>query len=265
MKKILLLLLIFALSCSLFSCCLKWNTRDAETVHFLTIDQPDLLFNTVQGGTFDGEYFYVAFINKTLPTETAIIVKADMDGNVVKQSEILPLDHANSITLLENGDLMIAHCQSPDGHYYRYSILDKDTFEIIETKDLNEPFMSIAYCKEKQAFVGGEWNGDKMNVYGRDLQLLYSFEVDYRENTTPQSYYCADDDIYAIRGSLEGVFHNYIYIFSYDGHTLLEYEMDLPGLCEAEAVSVIDNEIYVICGDYDKCEIYRITNLIQGE
>ena len=46
---------------------------------------------------------------------------------------------------------------------------------------------------------------------------------------------------------------------------MLEYEMDLPGLCEAEAVSVIDNEIYVICGDYDKCEIYRITNLIQGE
>lgn len=265
MKKILLLLLIFALSCSLFSCCLKWNTRDAETVHFLTIDQPDLLFNTVQGGTFDGEYFYVAFINKTLPTETAIIVKADMDGNVVKQSEILPLDHANSITLLENGDLMIAHCQSPDGHYYRYSILDKDTFEIIETKDLNEPFMSIAYCKEKQVFVGGEWNGDKMNVYGADLSRLYSFNVKYIENSFPQSYFCYGDEIYAVRCTNDGSFHNYLYAYSYEGEILLEYEMDLPRLSEAEAVSIIYDEVYIICGEYGKCEIYRITNLIQGE
>ena len=76
-------------------------------------------------------YFQISFdieenVNKYFQNETAIIVKADKYGNEVQRSEILPLDHANSITILKNGNLMVAHCQSPDGHYYRYSILDKN-------------------------------------------------------------------------------------------------------------------------------------------
>lgn len=262
MKKLISLFLFFILAISLFSCSPENDPTSVITEHILTVSAPDNLFVTVQGATFDGEYYYIAFINKYLPTETAIIVKTDKNGNEVKRSEILPLDHANSITLLKNGNLMIAHCQSPDGHYYRYSILDKDTFEIIETKDLNEPFMSIAYCKEKQCFVSGEWNGDKMNVYGRDLQLLYSFNVRYKENSIPQSYFCTEEAIYALRFINDGSFHNYLYLFSFDGETLLEYELDLPSLTEAEAVSVIGKDIYIICDDYDNCVIYKISNLI---
>ena len=263
-KKLISLLLIIMLAISLFSCFEKDDVLDPkiQTEHILTIAAPDNLFIGVQGATFDGEYFYIAFINSYLPTETAIIVKTDINGNEVQRSDILPLDHANSITLLENGNLMIAHCQSPDGHYYRYSILDKDTFEIIKTKDLNEPFMSIAYCKEKKCFVSGEWNGDKMNVYGKDLSLLYSFNVSYAANSFPQSYFCTEDAIYAVRCINDGAFHNYLYVFSYEGETLLEYEIDLPRLTEAEAVSVISGDVYVICNDYDKCVIYKISNLI---
>lgn len=263
MKRVLSLLLILILLTSLFSCSLKWDDSEAKTEYILTIDAPDGYHTVVQGGAFDGEHYYIAFIDNSLPYETAIIVKADKQGKTVQKSEILNLDHANSITILENGNLMIAHCQSPDGHYNRYSILDKDSFEIIETKDLNEPFMSIAYCKEKRCFVGGEWNGDKMNVYGKDLQLLYSFNVSYKEDTTPQSYFCTDDAIYAVRASLFGIFYNYLYVFSYNGETLLEFEMDLASLCEAEAVSVVGNEIYIMGGECDSCAVYKITNLIK--
>ena len=263
MRKLISLLFFIILATSLFSCFTENDPPEITTEHILTIAAPDNLFTSVQGATFDGEYYYVAFVNTYLPYETAIILKTDKNGNEVKRSEILPLDHANSITLLENGSLMIAHCQSPDGHYYRYSILDKDTFEIIETKDLEEPFMSIAYSKEKKCFVGGEWNGDKMNVYGRDLQLLYSFNVNYKESSFPQSYFCTEDTIYAVRCISDGTFHNYLYGFSYDGKTLLEYEIDLPGLVEAEAVSVIGKDIYIICDDYDNCVIYKISNLIK--
>lgn len=268
MKKAISLLSVLILAISLFSC--RWWDNDPDnpkeqgvkTEHILTIDPPSELFDAVQGATFDGEYFYIAFVNNYLPTETAIIVKTDKRGNEVKRSDVLPLDHANSIALLENGNLMIAHCQSPDGHYYRYSVVDKDTFEIIETKDLNEPFMSIAYCKEKKCFVSGEWNGDKMNVYGKDLHLLYSFNVEYKENSFPQSYFCTEDEIYAVRCINDGSFHNYLYAFSYEGKTLLEYRIDLPRLTEAEAVSVIGTEVYIICGDDGKCVIYKITDLI---
>ncbi len=268
MKKAISLVLVIIFATSLFSCKQDNDHVDdpqdstIQAEHILTLDAPNDLFVTVQGAIFDGEYYYVAFINNYLPIETAIIVKADKEGNEVKRSEILPLDHANSITLLENGNLMIAHCQSPDGHYYRYSILDKDIFEVIETKDLNEPFMSIAYCKEKKCFVSGEWNGDKMNVYGRDLQLLYSFNVNYKNKSFPQSYFCTEDAIYAVRCINDGSFQNYLYVFSYEGETLLEYKIDLPRLTEAEAVSVIGEDIYIICDDYDSCVIYKISNLI---
>ena len=260
MKKIMLLLLIAVSTISIFSC----NRPEIMTEHILTLDAPHDLFDTVQGGTFDGEYYYIAFVNTYLPYETAIIVKYDKDGNEVKRSEVLPLDHANSITLLENGNLMVAHCQSPDEHYYRYSIIDKDSFEIIETKDLNEPFMSIAYCKETKRFVSGEWNGDKMNVYTDDLQLLYSFNVSYVANSFPQSYFCTENVIYAIRCFNDGSFHNYIYAYSYEGKTLLEYKLNIPRLTEAEAISVVGNDVYVICGDYGNCVVYKVSNVIEN-
>lgn len=267
MRKIICLLLIIIFSTHTLACTndskINADNSSIKTEHILTFDAPENLFDTVQGGTFDGEYYYIAFVNSYLPYETAIIVKYDKDGNEVKRSEVLPLDHANSITMLENGNLMVAHCQSPDEHYYRYSIIDKDSFEIIETKDLNEPFMSIAYCKETKCFVSGEWNGDKMNVYGENLNLLYSFNVNFRDSF-PQSYFCTKDVIYAIRCFNDGSFHNYIYAYSYEGKTLLEYKLNIPRLTEAEAISVVDNEVYVICGDYGNCVVYKVSNLIEN-
>ena len=267
MKKVMLIIASILLVLSFASC--QWDepvkSNELTTEHILSIDPPDHLYYMVQGATFDGEYFYIAFINKYGAYETAIIVKADKNGNVVKKSDQLPLDHANSITILENGNLMVAHCQSPDGHYYRYSIIDKDTFEIVKTADLSEPFMAIAYSKENKCFVSGEWNGDKMNIHSRDFLHRGSFMVKYAEGTIPQSYFCTEDKIYAVRFYNDGGFHNYLYAFSYLGETLLEYEMELPRICEAEAVSVIDGDIYVICAQSGRCEIYKITNLIIGE
>lgn len=274
MKRAISLLLSILVALSLFSCNRGEPSEPSvtpdlprddrvRTEHILTVEPPSELFDTVQGAVFDGEHYYIAFVNKYLPNETAIIVKTDKNGSLVKKSEVLPLDHANSLTLLENGDIMVAHCQSPDGHYYRYSVIDGESFELTRTADLDEPFMSIAYCKEKRIFVGGEWNGDKMNVYGRDLGLLYSFYVDYAEGSFPQSYFCTEDTVYAVRCINDGGFRNYLYGFSYGGATLLEYEMDLPRLTEAEAVSVINGEVYIICADYGKCVVYKISNLVK--
>lgn len=240
-----------------------FKTEDAEIEHILTIDAPTDVANAVQGAVYDGEYYYIAFIDRTDEYHTAIIVKADSEGNQIQRSDVLPLDHANSITVLEDGNLMIAHCYSPDEHYQRYSILDKDTFEIIETGDLNEPFMAIAYSTERDCYVSGEWLGIKMNVYKSDLSLYTTFMVSFIEETVPQSYYCTADEIYSIRCAVdEGVFLNYLYVYSYEGENLLEYELEMPKSCEAEAVSVVENDVYVICGDSGRCEIYRITNLI---
>ena len=116
MKKAISLVLVIIFATSLFSCKQDNDHVDdpqdstIQAEHILTLDAPNDLFVTVQGAIFDGEYYYVAFINNYLPIETAIIVKADKEGNEVKRSEILPLDHANSITLLRflKSDALIA-------------------------------------------------------------------------------------------------------------------------------------------------------------
>ena len=240
-----------------------FQPEKAEMEHVLTIEAPSETTNAVQGAVFDGEYYYVAFIDRTTEYHTAIIVQTDAEGNEIKRSEVLPVDHANSITILENGNLMVSHCYSPDGHTNRYSVLDKDTFEIVEVADLNETAMAIAYDGEKECFVTAEGIAKKMNVYTKDMELKESFEVDFLPETQPQSYFCTDNKIYTVRFSYnEGVFLNYLYVYSYDAKTLLEYEMEMPDTCEAEAVSVVDKDIYIICADSGKCEIYKMKNMI---
>ena len=239
-----------------------FRPEKAEIEHVLTIEAPTESVNTVQGATYDGENYYVAFIDATAEYQTAIIIRTDSEGNELMRSEPLPVDHANSITLLEDGNLMVAHCDSPDGHYFRYSVIDKDTLEIISTADLDEPFMSMAYSEENECYVGGEWSGYKINVYSDDLTLARSFYVDFIDDSVPQSYYLTKNEIYSIRCVLEeDVFINYLYVYSYSGEMLLEYEMEMPDSCEAEAVSVTDGDVYVICGDSGRCEVYRIANL----
>ena len=102
-----------------------------------------------------------------------------------------------------------------------------------------------------------------MNVYGENLNLLYSFNVNFRDSF-PQSYFCTKDVIYAIRCFNDGSFHNYIYAYSYEGKTLLEYKLNIPRLTEAEAISVVGNDVYVICGDYGKCVVYNVSNIIEN-
>ena len=262
--KILSCIIIFIIVC----CPLFYNEptfmpSTAQIEHALTIEAPTELCCGVQGAAFDGEYFYIAFIDISDPYEKAIVVKTDKVGNEVNRSEVLPLGHANSITILEDGNIMIAHCHYQGEFYNRLSVLDKDSLEIISTTDLAEPFMSIAYSDKKDQFVSGEWDGKKINVHNDDLDYSHSFEVEYLSDSIPQSYYCTDYAIYSVRVVIDGGFQNYLYAYSYEGETLLEYKLDLPSEYEAEAVSVIDNEMYIICGSNSKCEIFKITELIK--
>ena len=103
-----------------------------------------------------------------------------------------------------------------------------------------------------------------MNVYGENLNFIRSFNVSYIANSFPQSYFCTKDAIYAVRCVNDGSFHNYIYVYSYEGKTLLEYKLDIPRLTEAEAISVVNNEAYVICGDYGRCVVYKVSNLLEN-
>ena len=262
MKLLACLTILIIFSYSMIANVPIFTPRIAEIEHVLTIEAPTDACNTVQGATFDGEYFYVAFVDKSDEYETAIIVKTDKDGVEIARSEELAIDHANSITILANGNMMVAHCHSPDEHYNTFSVLDSDSLELLVTAELDNPFMSIAYCDAKDQYVSGEWDGKKINIYDEDLVYSHSFEVEYAEFSTPQSYYCTDKAIYTVRFIFDDGFTNYIYAYSHDGDLLLEYEIDLSMVLEAEAISVADDYVYVICGANEKCEIFKIDHLI---
>ena len=66
MKKVMLIIASIILVLSFASC--QWDepaeSNELKTEHILSIDPPENLYYIVQGATFDGEYFYIAFIGK---------------------------------------------------------------------------------------------------------------------------------------------------------------------------------------------------------
>ena len=149
----------------------------------------------MQGGYFDGEKFYVAMIKKdSQGYELTKIHVLDKKGKIIKVSDILELDHANNITYNSKKKMfLVSHCQSPDDHYYRYSFVDPDTFEIIETADHLKPFFAMAYSEGRDMYASGE--GRRNSGYmGWDLNLVKSVSVE-APGSLSQGVYCDDRSI----------------------------------------------------------------------
>lgn len=221
----------------------------------------DQEYYIIQGGYFDGEHYYVAAIKKYSDGyEDARILVMDASGRKLRESEVLPLDHANSITYNDKIDkLVVAHCQSPDGHYYRYSFVDPKTLEITETGDKSYPFFAIAYSSEKEMYASGEWGGETLDLWNADFEHIKSVGVS-QPGSLSQGVDCDGEGIYFVRSSQNG-HPSEIRIYNWNCKLKLKIELSLPGHVEPESINVIDGEVYVIGTDWSRgCGVaYKIT------
>lgn len=193
----------------------------------------------VQGGTFDGTFYYVAMINNKVDPETSYLFKFDLQGNLVQKSGKLVLDHANDITYVKKWNvLLVSHCQSSDGHYNRYSLVDPDTLAIVRTEDLPNPFFGMDYCAQRDSFVSARWRGETIDLWNGDLSHRQSFSVKEPKGTS-QGVAADADHLYFARYNA-----NSVQVYDWNGMHMFAIPLDMTG-GEPEHISIVDGVMYI--------------------
>jgi hypothetical protein len=222
----------------------------ATVEKLFTFTPEDPGYYIMQGGYFDGEKFYVAMIKKdSQGYELTKIHVLDKKGKIIKVSDILELDHANNITYNSKKKMfLVSHCQSPDDHYYRYSFVDPDTFEIIETADLPKPFFAMAYSEGRDMYASGEWAGETLDIWDGDLNLVKSVSVE-APGSLSQGVYCDDEYICFVRSSQNG-YQAEIRVYDFDCNLVWAIPLDVPDGVEPENINIVKGKTYIMGNDW---------------
>ncbi len=232
---------------------------EAKGEELFTFKPAEKTHNTIQGGYFDGTHFYVAEIKRATP-ETVRIHVMDKNGATLRYSDPLPLDHANNLTYNSRLDrLVVTHCQSEDGHYYRYSMVDPETFAITETGDKPAPFFAMAYSPERDMYASGEWGGGRLDVWDGSMELLYGVDVE-GPSSLSQGVFCDGDYMYFVRSSQNG-HSSEVRIYNWDCELIHAIPLSLGGSIEPENINIVDGVTYVIGNDWSRgCGVaYKVT------
>ena len=173
---------------------------------------------------------------------------ANKNGELLRQSDPLKLDHANNITYNPDIDrLVISHCQSPDDHYNRCSFVDPKTLTITDTMDKSQPFFSMAYSSEKKQYASARWSGETLDFWDKDMNHLMAKDVKMPE-TLSQGVFCDGKGVYFVRSSLNG-HKSEILIYDWNGELKHTVMLALPAAFEPESINIADGTTYVMADD----------------
>lgn len=211
-------------------------------------------YRIMQGGVVTEKYAYFAMINTTDFPESAVqsyIVQYDLETwKEVGRSKSLLLDHANDMTYIpETNELMICHCYI---NYTRMSILDADTLEFKESRELQG--VGGAYAIEYNALHGqfiacqGKTN---MNFFDLNLQHL-GYHGGKSTTLTTQGI-CADDKyIYHVlySGSNKEEPDNMIFVYDWSSNFITQIKLGLKSF-EPENISLVGDTFYIGCNNGD--------------
>ncbi|MBO4325966.1 MAG: hypothetical protein J5950_01695 [Clostridia bacterium] len=210
-------------------------------------DDPD--HYVIQGAYFDGKNYYVASVARPEGSpEMTRILKISAKGKKISESEPLAVDHANNISYVPGKGLFITHCQSDDGHYFRYSFVDPKNYKITGSGDLEYPFFAMAYAKDVGKYASGEWAGQSIDVWGKDLKCLVHKDVE-TPVTLSQGVFADAQGIYFVRSSQNGA-GSEIRIYSWDCELVRTIPLELEGNIEPENINIVGGKVYVIGNDW---------------
>lgn len=197
----------------------------------------------MQGGGSDGTYAYYAVNSGGDSRESAtLIYKINLaTWQVVKISQPLYMSHANDIAYDPyHHRLIVSWCDiEPD----KVAVVDPDTLELLETKQIPQRHFSIAYCPERHRYVAG-----KSRTY--DLALLDDEFAPVAllpgvEGYVKQGLECDDRYIYFFQTGTDA---NWIFVFDWDG--ALIHKIAVPMVGESENLFVRGDKL--ICAFTDK-------------
>jgi len=228
----------------------KEYTAEGTRLFEFRSDDPD--HYVIQGGYFDGKYYYVASLARPEEGgEIARIIKLDANGKKIKESEQLPLDHANNITYVPGKGLLVTHCQSDDGHYNRYSLVNISSLKVTEYADLEHPFFAMAYAKDVKKYASGEWSGQTLDIWDSKLNCVKHVSVE-TPGTLSQGVFADAEGIYFVRSSQNGL-SSEIRVYNWDCELVRTIPIHLEGNIEPESINIVGGKVYVIGNDWSTC------------
>ncbi len=222
------------------------------------ISNPDVC-TVKQGGWTDGVYYYQLFIKKDTASDEenniCKLVKFKLEtGEVVKVSEELALNHANDLTYNPKRNIFVAVHNNPNRK--KLSIIDPETFEIVDTVTLECKIFSLDYNEERDQYVIGIAGGQTFRILNADF--TYADDVIHQPTTlskgyTTQGVSCDENYIYFVLYN-----QNCITVYDWDGNFICYVKLNISG--EPENLSVVGNEIYISSAHGDGAHIFKISD-----
>lgn len=233
----------------------------AETSVVLNVELPSELSGwQEQGGCTDGTYYYQAYIKRddtsNQENNQCRILKYDMSGNLVRQSEILSLNHANDITYNNKlGCLVICH-NVPNNN--RLSYMNPDTLEIVGSVDMEYKIYSIDYNAATDRYVVGISGGQTFRILDSNFNTLSEAyqPTSQTKGYTTQGVAVDDDFIYFVLHN-----KNVVVVYDWDGEFVSLIHLDIAANIEPEHISIVNNTLYIGCSAGTKTTLYKIDTL----
>ncbi len=223
------------------------------------VPHPDNQCTVKQGGWTDGTYYYQLFIKKDTASneENNIVklVKYNLEtGEVVKTSEDLGLNHANDLTYNPRRNIFVAVHNNP--HRKKLSIIDPETFEVVDTVTLDCKIFSLDYNETRDQYVIGVAGGQTFRVLNADF--TYADDKIHQPTSlskgyTTQGVACDDKYIYFVLYN-----QNCLTVYDWDGNFISYVRLNISG--EPENLSVVGNEIYISSAHGDGARIFKIVD-----
>ena len=232
----------------------------AEETRILTLKCPESDYTTAQGCCFDGECWVAAFnrFDKN-GEECTLLCKFDESGKLVKTSDgPLYLEHANNITYLpERSAYYVTSCQGTVRECWNgYSIVDRDSLELLEKGTLEMPFFAMSYCPERKAYASGRWAGETLDFWDGERKHTATKNVT-PPGTLSQGVFAAEDCVWFVRSSRNG-FHQEFRVYDWEGELLASIPLQLKNDAESESVNIVNGVVYVTSNAGRRAYLYRV-------
>lgn len=236
----------------------------AEYEELYSIKAPTVDINGAQGGCIVGDYGYQAFYRKDGGSNQAnnhcMILKYDVKtGEVLKQSEILQLNHINDITYNSKYDCLVVVHNAPFANCLSY--VDPETLELIDTFTIDEFIYCISYNAQKEQYVVGLSGGQTFKILDENFkEVSEAFSPsELSSGFTTQGCSSDDDYIYFVLYN-----PNTIMVYDWSGNFVSKVDIDLSiEDWEVENLTVSDGEIHFMAARLGKqtANVYKVTGL----
>lgn len=225
---------------------------------FLAVKDPDGQVEVMQGGCADENYFYFAIegsnlkIGETMYSKAHKIFKVDAKTwETVAISELLPLDHANSMCY--NGKLnmlLVANCNDINtkdelNNSKAITFIDPDTLEIVDVKYIDFAINAIDYNETYDLYVVGiKGSSAAFAILDADFRELAYCEG-HNLGLAAQDVGCDDNYIFVgnsgVGTAMAGT--EIVKIYDWDG----EYKgvFKVGNVSEQEAVFSLNGKYYI--------------------